>query len=68
MAFKTPQYMGRKQGEAFLAKRLFIWKDDYMREGLERSDQYKEEVSQQRYLQGWEEAFEDPNWLTGERP
>jgi hypothetical protein len=65
MPFLTPQYTGHKQGKAFLVEQDIIWKDDYMKKGQENSKQYGEEASQQRYLQGWEKAFEemqDPNW------
>lgn len=59
MPFKTPQYIGHKQGRAHLLSLHITWEDDYMKEGQEMSKQYRDESSQQRYLQGWKKAFDE---------
>jgi len=59
MPFRTPQYIGHKQGAAFLAEQDITWEDDYMKEGQEMCKQYREVHAQQKYLEGWKKAFEE---------
>jgi hypothetical protein len=59
MPFMTPQYVGYKQGSAFLAQQDITWEDDYVKEGREMSKQHREEHAQQRYLEGWKKAFDE---------
>jgi len=60
MPFLTPQYVGHKEGRKYLLSLDITWEDDYMKKGLEMSQQYsKDETSQRRYIQGWKQAFEE---------
>ena len=59
MPFRTPQYIGQKQGSQFIYQQAIIWEDDYMKEGQEMCKQYREDHAQQRYLEGWKKAWQE---------
>jgi hypothetical protein len=60
MPFKTPQYMGKKEALEYLKMYPTVTKRIFMDEGradIERD--YKEKSSQERYIKGWESAWDE---------